>query len=300
MWIFLFVSFLEMVSGADWCYQSQVSCNSSCSGPDEWGVIFPQCGGRSQSPVNIVTGNVVADQRLTPLHLVGYQGAFQGNLSNNGHTAQMDLPAGMQIKGGNLPGTYKALQLHFHWGGDGGPGSEHTIDGERYPMEMHLVHIKEQYSSLSRAVSEPAGVAVLGFFFQESNSANKKFDALIKALRRIPRPSNKTTVRGISLQMFLPAPADMSRYFRYDGSLTTPDCAQAVVWTLFEKAVPLSRQQLSAFSQLAFSSGRPMVNTFRPVQPRNGRRVSRSGGPAAASPGPALGLLLLPLLLLLH
>lgn len=53
-------------------------------------------------------------------------------------------------------------------------------------------------------------------------------------------------MRGISLQMFLPAPADMSRYFRYDGSLTTPDCAQTVVWTLFEKPVPLSRQQVKA------------------------------------------------------
>lgn len=102
----------------------------------------------------------------------------------------------MQIKGGNLPGTYKALQLHFHWGGDGGPGSEHTVDGERYPMEvtlrppskkssekvqcgpafllqMHLVHIKEQYRSLSRAVSDPAGVAVLGFFFQVIRHNNR-------------------------------------------------------------------------------------------------------------------------------
>ncbi|XP_061538223.1 carbonic anhydrase 4b [Phycodurus eques] len=251
-------------------------------------MIFPQCAGRSQSPVNVVTRRVLPDQRLTPLRLVGYQHAFHGNLSNNGHAVQLDLPAGMHIKGGNLLRTYKAVQLHFHWGKDGGPGSEHTIDGEPYPMEMHIVHIKEQYTSLSQAVRDPAGVAVLGFFFEESNSANKKFDPLIKALRRIPRPSNKTTVPGISLQMFLPPHADTSKYFRYDGSLTTPDCAQAVVWTLFENVVPLSRQQLSAFSRLAFSGGRPMANTFRAVQPLNGRRVRRSGGHVATSLRPAL------------
>lgn len=31
---------------------------------------------------------------------------------------------------------------------------------------MHIVHIKEQYASLSQAVTDRTGVAVLGFFFQ--------------------------------------------------------------------------------------------------------------------------------------
>lgn len=46
----------------------------------------------------------------------------------------MNVPA--SISGGNLKHTYKAVQLHFHWGKNGGPGSEHTIDGEQYPMEV--------------------------------------------------------------------------------------------------------------------------------------------------------------------
>lgn len=31
---------------------------------------------------------------------------------------------------------------------------------------MHIVHIKEKYSSLSQALRDSTGVAVLGFFFQ--------------------------------------------------------------------------------------------------------------------------------------
>lgn len=31
---------------------------------------------------------------------------------------------------------------------------------------MHIVHIKEEYASLSEALNDRAGVAVLGFFFQ--------------------------------------------------------------------------------------------------------------------------------------
>lgn len=36
--------------------------------------------------------------------------------------------------------------------------------------------------------------------------------------------------------------------------------------------------QLRAFSDLKFHDGKPMMGTFRPVQPLNGRQVFRSGG----------------------
>ena len=35
-----------------------------------------------------------------------------------------------------LDGVYVADQLHFHWGGDNDAGSEHTFDGQSYPMEV--------------------------------------------------------------------------------------------------------------------------------------------------------------------
>lgn len=50
--------------------------------------------------------------------------------------AVLTLPPSLRIRGGDLPATYKAIQLHLHWGMDDGPGSEHTIDGEQYPMEV--------------------------------------------------------------------------------------------------------------------------------------------------------------------
>lgn len=49
---------------------------------------------------------------------------------------QLDLPSSIWINEGNLPTIYKAVQLHLHWGKNGGPGSEHTIDGEQFPMEV--------------------------------------------------------------------------------------------------------------------------------------------------------------------
>ncbi|XP_053176182.1 carbonic anhydrase 4b [Scomber japonicus] len=280
--LFLCASAVKIVSGADWCYQSQVTCsNRTCSGPDSWGGVSPPCDGRSQSPVNIVTRRLIRDERLTPFQFTGYQETFHGRLLNNGHSLQLDLPSSIQITGGNLATTYKAVQLHIHWGKDGGPGSEHTIDGEQFPMEMHIVHIKEEYDSLSQAVRDPSGVAVLGFLFEESSSANKKFDPLINALKSITQPTNFTTLEGVFLDMFIPAQKNLSKYFRYDGSLTTPDCSEAVVWTLFTSTVQLSREQLAAFNELQFSDGKPMAKTYRPVQPLNGRKIYYSAGYAA-------------------
>ncbi|KAI4814902.1 hypothetical protein KUCAC02_005078 [Chaenocephalus aceratus] len=279
--LFLFASSIRIASGDDWCYQSQVTCSHNCTGPELWGIVSQHCNGRHQSPVNIVTRRMLLDERLTSFHFTRYQEAFHGRLLNNGHTVQLDLPSSINIKGGNLATQYKAIQLHLHWGVDGGPGSEHTIDGEQFPMEMHIVHIKEEYNSLSQAVRDSTGVAVLGFIFEESKSANKKFDPLINALKNITQPGNSTTLESVSLEMFTPPQKNMTKYLRYNGSLTTPGCAEAVVWSLFENTVPLSRKQLAAFSHLQFSNGEQMVKTFRPLQPLNGRQVYYSGGHAA-------------------
>uniref|UniRef100_A0A669B260 Carbonic anhydrase 4 n=1 Tax=Oreochromis niloticus TaxID=8128 RepID=A0A669B260_ORENI len=82
----------------------------------------------------------------------------------------------IQIKGGNLDDEYKAIQFHLHWGKDGGRGSEHTIDGENalFHLQMHIVHIKEEYDSLAEASKDSTGVAVLGFFFQVLGKHNFK------------------------------------------------------------------------------------------------------------------------------
>lgn len=52
------------------------------------------------------------------------------------------------ISGGGLVTGYKAVQFHLHWGKNGGPGSEHTIDGEQYPMEV-LEHMRHTHYNVT-------------------------------------------------------------------------------------------------------------------------------------------------------
>ncbi|KAJ8342952.1 hypothetical protein SKAU_G00328800 [Synaphobranchus kaupii] len=274
----LISSFLNINEGADWCYQSQDPCGSHCKGPDHWQDTenADKCAGSSQSPINIVTKRALLNDNLTPLQFKGYQDAFNSYIVNNGHSVKVDVSTRATVSGGNLLTVYKAVQFHLHWGKDGGPGSEHTVDGEQYPMEMHIVHMKQDYSSLPQALKDPTGVAVLGFFYEESPSSNRKYEPVINALKKIKQTGTNVTINIPSLNALLPPPKNMTNYFRYQGSLTTPGCTESVVWTVFEHPVPLSKGQLKAFSELKFKSGEPMVGTFRPVQPLNGRMVYRS------------------------
>ncbi|KAK5859095.1 hypothetical protein PBY51_003186 [Eleginops maclovinus] len=262
----------------DWCYQTQFSLDHPCNVPEKWNLANSRCDGRSQSPINIVTRKTLKDKRLTPFKFDNYQQIFTGMIKNNGHSVQAGVPHLSTVSGGGLPTSYKAVQFHLHWGNNGGPGSEHTIDGEQYPMELHIVHMKQQYTDLTTALSDQEGVAVLGFFYEKSNSANRKYEPIINALRSIRNAKDNTSLIAISLAQLIPAEQNLTSYYRYKGSLTTPGCNEAVIWTLFESPIPLSMEQLRAFSELKFHDGKSMVGTFRPVQPLNGRQVSWSGG----------------------
>ncbi|KAJ8342242.1 hypothetical protein SKAU_G00321700 [Synaphobranchus kaupii] len=262
---------------AQWCYQGQYSCNATCSDPSVWFTLFPNCGGDRQSPINIVTSKVRHDPALTELHFQGYHEAHDVTVENMGHSAHFTLPPTLRLSGGQLPDTYKALQFHLHWGTDASPGSEHTLDGERFPMELHIVHIKERYSTLEEAENDTSGIALLAFFFEESAEDNTHFAVVAEGLGRVRYTGNSSTVRAVRLGDIMPATEELHRYYRYRGSMTTPSCDQAVVWTLFHRTIPVSRRQLVTVSrELVFWTGKPMADNFRPAQWLNGRSVFRS------------------------
>lgn len=57
------------------------------------------------------------------------------------------------------------------------------------------------------------------------------------------------TLGDISLDMLIPSHDKLEKYYRYQGSLTTPACSEAVVWTIFEEPIPLSREQVVYYMQ---------------------------------------------------
>ncbi|CAL1573159.1 unnamed protein product [Knipowitschia caucasica] len=274
---FLSLFFLQSTATALWCYDGQYSCEEACRDPGQWAAQFPSCEGLRQSPINIVTSKAHRNSALPPFNFIGHNQDINISLKNTGHSAHFSLPHSVRLSGGALPGKYRAENFHFHWGREGIPGAEHTIDGERLPMEMHIVHVKEPYGSLAEAEHDIAGIALLSFLFEESADDHPHLDTVIEALGRVKNNGSSTQVINFKLSNIVPSASDLHSYYRYMGSMTTPGCEQAVAWTVFKRTLPISSRQLSAIvSKCLFWSGQPMMDIYRPVQPLDGRVVYKS------------------------
>uniref|UniRef100_A0A8C5JJH4 carbonic anhydrase n=1 Tax=Junco hyemalis TaxID=40217 RepID=A0A8C5JJH4_JUNHY len=270
--------------GCPWC-----PCSPS-AGPSHWKELKASCGGNRQSPVNIDRRRLQRDGGLGDILFEGYDQAPPGKwrLTNNGHTGALSCCPCSDADGGGLPGRFRALQLHFHWGSPAGNGSEHTLDGRQLPMEMHIVHMNAKYQTLAEAKGHPNGLAVLGFFFQVSETTNTNYNTIVAGLRNVSHAGDSVDLAStFRLSTLLPPAARLSGYYRYQGSLTTPDCSEAVLWTVFEEPVEIGREQVLPCTAPRGSTLLKMINNFRPPQPLRSRRIFASRG-ATASGGLAL------------
>ncbi|KAM9621667.1 carbonic anhydrase 15-like isoform 2-T2 [Trichechus inunguis] len=286
--------------------------HTDSEGPTHWKELAPACGGSAQSPINIDLHLVQRDPTLGPFIFQGYNSAPPGRwtLENDGHTVLLhvgtDPQSHLEMRGaGLLPPAYRALQLHFHWGAPARAGSEHSLDGERrphgggtrsmggaprkcwgasgvagillmsVPPQMHVVHKNTRYRSLQEALGHPDGLAVLAVLLAEQDTDNVNFSVLVSGLKNV-------SGQGA---------AGLARYYRYPGSLTTPGCEPAVLWTVFEDSVPFGRQRVAQFQTVlqAWAPGsRPvqLTENFRPQQPLGGRRVTASPSASARAAAP--------------
>uniref|UniRef100_A0A8B9SYL0 carbonic anhydrase n=1 Tax=Anas platyrhynchos TaxID=8839 RepID=A0A8B9SYL0_ANAPL len=259
-------------AGPHWTYEGP-------HGQQHWPEGHPACGGRSQSPIDIGTGRALPDPSLPPLRPIGYNRppAAPFGLANNGHTAVLALPPSLRL--GGLPHSFAAAQLHFHWGRNG--GAEHLLDGYRAPAELHVVHYDaERFANASQAQHHAAGLAVLGVLLEAGDEPNPAYDNILRHLGSIRYAGQATSIPSFSLRGLLPQRLD--RYYRYNGSLTTPPCFQSVLWSVFQQPVLLSRAQLEQLrgSLYATAPDEPeperLEENFRAPQDLNQRLVLAS------------------------
>lgn len=270
----------EVLSSAGnvWTYRGAL-------GPDHWHLDYPHCGGVKQSPISIVTNDVVLDmERLTPIVFKGYDTVSTNDeftMANNGHTVQVSLNnAKCEITGAGLPGTYVAEQFHFHWGATDNRGSEHDVNGRHFPMEMHIVHRNKMYTNVSQAMDKVNGLAVLGFFFEIGRS-NPHFQEIIDHFGQIQFKDREVDLQSIPLVELMPA--KLSTFYRYEGSLTTPPCYESVIWTIFNETIEIAEEQLEQFRTQIFENEAAdadirldVSDDFRPPQCMFRRRVYAS------------------------
>ena len=226
------------VHAAHWNYQH------GPDGPSHWAELDPQfetCAkGKSQSPVDI--------RHATPADLAPLQFHYSSaapTLGNNGHTIQINLPAGQTLTVGEK--TYELLQFHFH------TPSEEALKGKRFAMVAHFVH-----------KSASGELGVIGVLIQEG----KTNAAFAPVFAHLPRKGEKISVDDLSLDLAAMLPQEKG-YYAYAGSLTTPPCSEGVNWMVLKTPIELGAQQIKAFRQLFNANARAL-------QPLNGRVILES------------------------
>ncbi|XP_061444368.1 carbonic anhydrase 4-like [Rhineura floridana] len=265
-------------SEGSWCYDA-LQC-----GPDTWSSLG-HCGGKRQSPINIIAKEVKYNPKLGAVTLTGYGDSKKlREIKNTGKTVDIELANGLQLTGHGLPATYTAKAFHFHWGdGPSKPGSEHYINGERYSMELHIVHTKNNMN-VSDAVKDPQGIAVLAFFVEAYEKAKGKtaeaWESFTKNLEKVAEKGEVSDLDSSISLLDLLGSTDLTRYYRYPGSLTTPGCEEVVLWTVFADPILVPDEVVHAFPYALHttesSNGPHIENNFRPLQKIGDRKVESS------------------------
>lgn len=228
---------------AEWSYHGEDD------GPEDWGTLtgYSTCGtGTEQTPIALDSTTAVAS--TDELTFVNYGLDIPLDLLNNGHTlevgyAGVDGPNDPQITYGAK--TWYLKQFHVH------STSEHTLDGERFPFEIHMVH---RATDGTRAV---VGVLV---------AAGEKNELLAALLENDPG-HHKSAVCSDELALDALLPLDPT-FFHYEGSLTTPPCSEGLDWFVMAEPLEATLDQATEW-QHEFHGA-----TSRPIQPTAGRTVT--------------------------
>ncbi|CAO2143306.1 unnamed protein product [Urochloa humidicola] len=226
----------------------------STTGPENWGKLSPAyrtCGqGKQQSPIDIVTKQVVPNPNLDTLERT--YAAANATVINDGH----DISVEFEEKVGTITvkgKVYNLEKLHWH------SPSDHTINGQRFPLELHLVH-----------KSADGAVAVIGILYQ-IGAPDSFYYQLKRQLGEMVGDKCNFAEEESNVEVGVMHMRSLQKrtgsYFRYMGSLTVPPCTENVVWSVLGKVRQISHEQLQLLKA-------PLPGSdARPTQPLNGRTV---------------------------
>ncbi|KAM6578909.1 hypothetical protein CsatB_030746 [Cannabis sativa] len=223
----------------------------SVRGPTRWGMIRPEwrmCNnGTMQSPIELL------DQRVRLVTSLGRLKTrytpSNATLRNRGHDMMLKWTS-------NTAGfvelnrtQYFLQQIHWH------SPSEHTINGRRYDLELHLVH-----QSLT------GQLAVIGIMYQIGVA-----DSFLTSMEGhlMHAVSNRTyQERFVGRVDPTLIKFGSRRYYKYVGSLTVPPCTQNVIWLVVREVRTVARGQVSLL-HVAVNDGSD--TNARPIQHTHGR-----------------------------
>ncbi len=181
------------------------------------------CSPSQQSPIDILPEHTYETSFSNRGLRVGYNSNVKASVKpkEDHFMVEYTQSASQDITLNNQ--KFHLMQFHFH------EYSEHWIDSYQYPMEMHIVN----KSSTSK------NLAVLGIMIE---SENKKRKATHSGL--ITGDMSKKLPFTINMKPKEWLPKQINQYFRYEGSLTTPEYDETVSWLVFANPIVLPAPEI--------------------------------------------------------
>merc|ERR1712130_420663 len=177
---------------------------------------------------------------------------------------------------------------HFHWGVADDTGSEHTINGYQWPLELHFVHYSCAKASLGSTLEnfkteldvldatikgeDTHQLGVVGIMFDVVEDDNSAFDSLFSVFDDIKYPPNSdnkisSVVHDLDLSGLIPSDIGERGYYAYEGSLTTPPCTNIVRWHVMNARQTIGINQIEKFRAMMDSSNKTLAPNYREIMP---------------------------------
>ena len=254
------------LNGADWPKLDAIEDN--------------QCGGTTQSPINLPTEMDESKIRDSDADFFGriYTNIIDQSVTFDGSTSVVQyltpgLPSHFKsdfnLDDRLTSPVWKATKFHFR------SGSEHTIDRKRYNLEMQIMHTPSIPIGADNSGYFQAGVGILfdanPEYAQEfSDEVIQTIDDFFDSLRwdiDLLNPKVKEIQAGNLLSII-----NMKDRWTYKGSLTTPPCSTSVLWNVLTTVYPIKQSHIDEFkTQLARNKDYNLaeVGNFRVAQTIN-------------------------------
>lgn len=216
---------------------------SGTNGPEYWHTLCDWYAEGAQfayqSPIAITSEETLAGKKKHRLTFSYQVEKFtEKEFKNTIHFVPFDCQSYVLFEGEK----YGLTDIHYHL------PSEHILDNQQAPLEIHLVHMKKDGTNLVVGVLCDILPGVLP-------------DGPLKQAQRWDL---KEHIEVFNPNLFLPTEKS---YFHYVGSLTTPPTKGPINWFVFKARHQISRAFLSQFQEEILKGNN------RPLQEKKGRPI---------------------------